>query len=117
MSDNARQLSLEIRPKRGAPIGERLAYFSDRSGKCWIWLGKRDREGYGEIRIAVDGRKFHARAHRVSYEHHVGPIPAELEIDHLCGNTGCINPAHLEPVTHAENMRRAWLRRKARKAA
>lgn len=50
-------------------------------------------------------------AHRVAFELHNGPIPEGLEIDHLCGNRSCVNVAHLEAVTHAENMRRAFQRR------
>lgn len=46
-------------------------------------------------------------AHRVAYEIHVGPIPDGLEIDHLCRVRCCVNPDHLEPVTHRENMRRS----------
>lgn len=42
-------------------------------------------------------------AHRAVYEHLRGPIPVGLELDHLCRNTRCVNPAHLEPVTHREN--------------
>jgi hypothetical protein len=45
-------------------------------------------------------------AHRVAYELVIGQIPAGLELDHLCRNVVCVNPAHLEPVTRAENMRR-----------
>jgi len=45
--------------------------------------------------------------HREIYELFVGPIPDGLDIDHLCGNKGCINPEHLEPVTRSENVRRA----------
>lgn len=51
-------------------------------------------------------------AHRVTYEWFVGPIPTGLHIDHLCFNKACVNPAHMEPVTVAENTRRGnvWVR-------
>lgn len=64
---------------------------------CWLWIGYTHR-GYAQIHSR--------RGHRVTYELFVGAIPEGLEIDHLCANVGCINPAHLEPVTHDENMRR-----------
>lgn len=66
---------------------------------CWIWKGATYTQGYGQIWWG--GRK--ARAHRVAYELLVGPIPEGLELDHLCRVRNCINPAHLEPVTHREN--------------
>lgn len=47
-------------------------------------------------------------AHRAVYEALVGPIPPELELDHLCRNPACVNPAHLEPVTRKENVRRGY---------
>lgn len=46
------------------------------------------------------------RAHRVYYERKYGPIPHGLEPDHLCGIKACVNPDHIEPVTHTENVRR-----------
>ncbi len=46
-------------------------------------------------------------SHRYAYEQLIGPIPAGLELDHLCRDPACVNPYHLEPVTHAENMRRS----------
>lgn len=69
---------------------------------CWVCQLKPNYSGY--IRIK-DGDRL-VRAHRVIYEHHKGPVPAGLELDHLCRVRACCNPDHLEAVTHAENMRR-----------
>lgn len=73
---------------------------------CWIWTGGINQWGRGFLTID----KKHKQAHRVAYEAFVGPIPEGLEIDHLCGVPRCVNPDHLQPVTHLENMRRhyAW---------
>lgn len=68
---------------------------------CWQWPGT-DEATYGA---------FTMYAHRWTYEEMVGPIPDGLQIDHLCRNKGCVNPEHLEPVTHAENQRRKALAR------
>ncbi len=70
--------------------------------ECWMWTGCRDGKGYGKANF----KGKHVAPHRFSYELHNGPIPAGLEIDHLCRTTSCVNPAHLEAVTRAENMRR-----------
>lgn len=72
------------------------------AGGCWLWTGYVAKTGYA--RLSVDGNYVYA--HRWSYEHHVGPIPAGLVIDHLCSVRHCVNPDHLEPVTDAENVRR-----------
>lgn len=69
---------------------------------CWNWTGKLHLNGYGGIRR--DGRQWYA--HRWVYERLVGPIPEGLQIDHLCRNHRCCNPAHLEPVVPAVNTRR-----------
>ena len=70
--------------------------------ECWIWQACTGTNGYGLFR--VDGRMF--KAHRFAYELFVGPIPDGLELDHLCRVRTCVNPEHLDPVTHAENVRR-----------
>ena len=67
--------------------------------ECWEWTAGRNSTGYGTFRIGRDMRG----AHRVAYELSVGPIPEGLQIDHLCRNVTCVNPAHLEPVTQREN--------------
>lgn len=69
---------------------------------CWVWQGSLNPKGYGSCRLG----KRTALAHRASYMVFVGPIPDGLTIDHLCRNRSCINPAHLEAVTHRENLLR-----------
>lgn len=82
---------------------------------CWMWRGSRSPQGYG----LHSSNKRVGRAHRFAYELMVGPISDGLTLDHTChdrsecdGGTGCphracVNPAHLEPVTLAANVRRA----------
>lgn len=106
----------DIRPRthdRTAPLDTRFHQFADIRGdhECWPWRGCRGKNRYGRLNILTpDGRRTSLGAHRVAYELYVGPIPDGLEIDHLCRNRACVNPAHLEPVTRAENIRRAMLR-------
>jgi hypothetical protein len=81
----------------------------DADGDCWVWRGAVDRYGYGKATIN------HVRhiAHRVAYELMVGPIPEGLTLDHLCRNTLCVNPDHLDPVTNRVNIQRAAVARSA----
>lgn len=90
----------------------------DRSGDCWLWTAGLFSTGYGQFKC--DGRP--QGAHRIAYELLVGPIPEEHELDHVChsvaaaaglcdGGSGCphracVNPDHLEPVAHIDNIRR-----------
>lgn len=73
----------------------------DKTPGCWLWTGS-VAYGYGKFR---DGRTV--LAHRWAYESIRGPIPTGLVLDHLCKVKHCVNPDHLEAVTHAVNVRRA----------
>ena len=71
---------------------------------CVIWTGAVQSSGYGSV---ADGRGGSKLAHRAAYEAAVGAIPEGMTIDHLCRTKLCVNPAHLEAVPLAENIRRA----------
>lgn len=83
-------------------IDERFWEKVKKTDTCWNWTAARFPTGYGAFR-APDRVLY---AHRVAYELLIGPIPGGLHIDHLCRNRRCVNPAHLEPVAPAENVRR-----------
>ncbi len=77
-------------------------YAPEPNSGCWLWLGKVADTGYGKASLA--GREVYA--HRLFYETHVGPILPGLTLDHLCRVRLCVNPAHMEPVTRAQNVLR-----------
>ncbi len=70
---------------------------------CWIWMGCLSNAGYGVIK---DHDTKILLVHRLSYEHFRGPIPTDLECDHLCRLRCCCNPWHIELVTRAVNVKR-----------
>lgn len=83
-------------------------------GPCWVWTGGKNGDGYGTFRVGDTT----VGAHRWAYLEFVGPIDDAHEADHLCRNRGCVNyERHLEPVTHAENTRRAVLVREEGRVA
>lgn len=90
--------------RRRKTLAERFheKYEVDARG-CWIWTASRTAEGYGKL---ADGEGRWKRAHRIAYELFVGPVSEGLEIDHLCGQPSCVNPEHLEAVTHRVNLLR-----------
>ena len=82
-----------------------LARFLDKTapqGNCLIWTGWTNGKGYGGF---FNGLK-QVYAHRWNYERVKGPVPQGLILDHLCRNTSCVLPEHLEAVTQQENILR-----------
>jgi hypothetical protein len=81
--------------------------FVDWNTGCWEWSGGTSR-GYGTFWLGyVNGKSKFIGAHVFSYEYFKGvPVQKGLELDHLCRIPQCINPDHLEPVTHKVNMLR-----------
>ena len=87
-------------------------------GPCQLWAGRLNPDGYGR-----QGRQ--GIAHRIAYEQAHGPIPAGMQVDHLCHNADpdcpanasclhrrCVNPDHLEAVDASTNARRRSDRRR-----
>jgi len=84
-------------------LPDRITRMIRRTSSCWQWLGTTNNNRYGTVSVA--GRV--QMIHRVVYEDVRGPVPLKMTLDHLCRNRDCVNPAHLEPVTHAVNRRRS----------
>lgn len=88
--------------RSGATDLERWSHYIDVQGDCWIWTGSKNSQGYSGF-YYHGGRQS---GHVVGWLLLVGPVPAGLELDHLCRVPSCVNPDHLEPVTSRENTRR-----------
>ncbi len=71
---------------------------------CWGWTGHVKKSGYTMFTIG----RVPDYAHRIMFRMVGGELVDGLELDHRCRNPGCVNPAHLEQVTHKENMRRSY---------
>lgn len=81
----------------------------DKDSGCWNWARSTRRSGnfsYGKIKSSKDGKQL--LSHRALYSATVSEIAADMTIDHLCRNTLCVNPAHLEPVSMKENILRGY---------
>lgn len=110
---------------RGAPLRERIEMRVDKNGPvpehrpdlgpCWVWTGYLNADGYGVTGVGPSGKTD--LAHRVAYMEFVGPIPEGKELDHLCRNRACARWSHLEPVTHAVNVKRGDHSKKRKRAA
>ena len=103
---------LKVSQMKSGTLEDRVRHigWSNVSGGCWEWKGSRHSFGHGVL--SFQGQRI--GAHRAAYSVWVGPIPEGKEIRHKCDNPPCINPAHLEPGTHAENMQDSAVRGRAR---
>ena len=70
---------------------------------CWIWLNATGNKGYGQIKIRGHKRQS---AHRASFSIFCSEPSPTNDIDHRCRNVLCVNPQHLEEVTHKINCQR-----------
>jgi hypothetical protein len=91
---------------------DRIEARLDRTGDCWLWPGGTNGKGYGvlAVKTGVDRGQVMLYVHRVMFERYVRPLVGDEEVDHSCFVRNCGNPAHLEAVTHAENVRRTAAR-------
>ena len=79
-----------------------ISYNEYNGTPCWEWIGNRHKDGYG----VFDTNNQRIRPHRWAYEYFIKQIPSNLEPDHLCRSRSCVNPLHIELVTHKENVLR-----------
>lgn len=92
----------------GEPLPTRLDRFMtwvEKTDSCWVWTGHlHSASGYGRFSYGPRGHQKKVYAHRFAYEEMRGPILDGLCLDHICRNTRCVNPDHLQPVTQRENI-------------
>lgn len=81
-------------------VQERFWAKVDKTDSCWNWTATVTSKYYGSYRV---DRRRTVPAHRFAYELAVGPIPDDMEIDHRCHNTRCVNPSHLRLATPSQN--------------
>jgi len=93
------------------PLGDKLTkYIIIPWSGCWIWMGSTDANGYGMVKGTINKKEWAERAHRLSYIHHVGPIPDGMWVLHDCDIPSCINPYHLHLGDPAMNMQEMSMR-------
>jgi hypothetical protein len=87
------------------PIEKLLNNIRKDQNDCWNYIASTNNEGYGYIR--VNGKR--TKAHRISYEHFVGPISDGAFVLHKCDNPACVNPDHLYVGTQLDNVKDMYI--------
>jgi hypothetical protein len=88
------------KPPLGTPVEDAFWSMVSKQEECWEWTGTKLRLGYGQFKHGG----LRMLAYRYSWELANGKIPEGAMIDHICHNPSCVNPDHLRPVTHKQNM-------------
>ena len=104
-------------PPRSATLLERIMdyYIPEPNSGCWIWEGDKDKRNYPVLAVQTDHKRKMHRIHRIMCEQAHGPL-GELHALHKCDNSICINPDHLRPGTHQDNIREAVERNRMARA-
>lgn len=83
---------------------------------CWEWMGKRFKNGYGQICISFEPKKIkYCLAHRVMWELHHGPLGKKKAL-HTCDRPWCVRPSHLFKGTSLDNCRDMYRKGRANPA-
>lgn len=94
-----------VKPRIVQSVDDRFFSKVRMTDGCWVWTAGRSTNQFGHGVFSV-GRGVSKGAHRFMYEQVVGPIPEGCVLDHLCRNTSCVRPDHLEPVPQRVNLHR-----------
>jgi hypothetical protein len=99
----------KLSPLRGynLELMDRIALNTAQEGSCIVWLGAKDKKGYGHL----GNRKGSTMVHRIVYENVFGAIPNKMTVHHKCAKTSCCNPDHLELATQRENIGEMFARK------
>jgi len=104
--DQSRRLSIIERIESRCSITDTGFKINNKPSPCHLWDGPTSGTGRGGNygRMSLNGQTV--ATHIVAYTHYYGYVPSKKQIDHLCNQRLCCNPAHLELVSHIKNQKR-----------
>ena len=112
LSNSDRRTAIISRLEQRCEIVDTGFKLNNTPSPCHLWRGPTSGTGRGGNygRMSLNGQTV--ATHIVAYTHYFGYVPGKKQIDHLCNNRLCCNPAHLELVSHLTNQRRRAKRAK-----